>query len=330
VDQDAFASVHADQWDRLEQLTRRRRLTGAEADELLRLYQSASSHLSTLRSIAPETSVSATLSRRLARARTRLTGAPSNLREDVSRFFGADLPVAFYRIRWLTLAAGAAFTLIAVLYGWWAANNGDVLRALGGDERLQQLVQKDFVNYYSANPAASFAGQVWTNNAWIAAQCVALGVTGLYVPYQLYLNAQNVGLTGGIMFAYGKGDVFFSYILPHGLTELTAVFVAAAAGLRIFWAWVAPGALPRLESLAREGRALITVALGLALVLLASGLVEAFVTPSRLPVGIKLAIGAVLLACYWTYALVLGRRAYRAGYRGDLAEPDAGDRIAYS
>jgi uncharacterized membrane protein SpoIIM required for sporulation len=330
VDQDAFASVHADQWERLEQLTRRRRLSGAEADELLRLYQSASSHLSTLRSIAPESPLSATLSRRLARTRTRLTGGSSNLREDVSRFFGADLPVALYRIRWLTLVCGAVFTVIAVLYGYWAAGSGTVLRALGSDERLQQLVNEDFVNYYSANPAASFAGQVWTNNAWIAAQCVALGVTGLYVPFQLYLNAQNVGLTGGVMFAYGRGDVFFSYILPHGLMELTAVFVAAAAGLRIFWAWVAPGRLPRLESLAREGRSLITVALGLVLVLLVSAVVEAFVTPSPLPVGGKIAIGALVLAAYWTYVLLLGRRAFRAGHRGDLDERDAGDRIAYA
>ncbi|HEY8296134.1 MAG TPA: stage II sporulation protein M, partial [Micrococcaceae bacterium] len=133
MDLDAFAAVHQSQWDRLDVLARQRVLSGADADELLRLYQSASTHLSTVRSVAPEGALSAVLSIRLARARTRFTGARSNFMADVARFLVLTLPAAFYRLRWLTLAVGAAFALIAVLYGWWAADNPGVLRALGGD-----------------------------------------------------------------------------------------------------------------------------------------------------------------------------------------------------
>ena len=57
--------------------------------------------------------------------------------------------------------------------------------------------------------------------------------------------------------------MFFGLITPHGLLELTAVFVAAAAGLRLFWAWVDPGPRPALQALAQEGRALFTMAVGL-------------------------------------------------------------------
>jgi uncharacterized membrane protein SpoIIM required for sporulation len=328
VDLDAFAAVHQSQWDRLDALARRRRLSGTEADELLRLYQSASTHLSLLRSVAPEGVLSASLSARLARARTRFTGARSNFIEDLARFFVLALPAAFYRLRWLTLAVGAVFAVISILYGFWAAGNPEVLHALGSDDRLKQLVDQDFVNYYSENPAASFAGQVWTNNAWIAAQCVALGITGIFVPVMIYQNAQNVGLTGGVMFAYGRGDVFFSYILPHGMLELTAIFIAGAAGLRIFWSWISPGPHPRLVALAAEGRSLITVALGLVLVLLVSGLVEGFVTPSTLPVWAKITFGALVLAGYWAYVMTLGRAAFLIGERGDLESADAGANLA--
>jgi hypothetical protein len=120
-------------------------------------------------------------------------------------------------------------------------------------------------------------------------------------------------------------DVFFVYILPHGLMEMTAIFIASAAGLRIFWSWVSPGRLTRTASLAREGRSLITVALGLVLVLFISGLVEGFVTPSPLPDWLRLGIGVLVLAAYWVYTLVLGRRAYLAGERGDLGRFDAGE-----
>ena len=65
------------------------------------------------------------------------------------------------------------------------------------------------------------------------------------------------------MIGHGRGALFFGLILPHGLLELTAVFVAAGVGLRLFWAWVAPGPRTRAPALAQEGRAAAAVAIGL-------------------------------------------------------------------
>jgi uncharacterized membrane protein SpoIIM required for sporulation len=167
---------------------------------------------------------------------------------------------------------------------------------------------------------------VWTNNAWLAAQSIATGILGVYVPYILIQNAVNLGVAAGIFVHYGRSDVMFSYILPHGLLELTSLFVAAAAGLRIFWAWIAPGSRTRGQALAEEGRALFAIAVGVAISLFVSGLIEGFVTPSALPVWAKIAIGALALAAFLVYMLVVGRRAVLAGETGDLAESDAGAR----
>ncbi len=279
-----------------------------------------------MRSVAPESALTSSLSATLAQARTRFTGARSNVMEDVARFFAVSFPAALYRLRWVTLCCAVATCLISSLYAVWIGTNPDVLRALGSPDRLQKYVNEDFINYYSENPAASFAGMVWTNNAWISAQAVALGVTGIYVPYILFSNAMNVGVAAGQFAAVGKMDVFFSYILPHGMLELTAVFVACAAGLGIFWSVVSPGPRRRVQALADEGRSLITVALGLVPVLLVSGLIEAFVTPSPLPVWAKITIGGAALAAFLSYMVVVGGRAFRAGYRGDLGEGDAGYR----
>lgn len=238
---DAFSAVNGDKWSRLHLLAHKRRLNGAEADELLRLYQTTSAHLSLLRSLAPESGLSASLSATLAQARTRFTGARSNVMEDLARFFVIALPAALYRLRWLTLACGTVFCLVAGAYALWIGTSPEALRALASDATIKQYVEEDFVDYYSENPAASFAGAVWTNNAWISAQAVALGITGIWVPVILFSNAQGVGIAAGIFAAAGRPEVFFSYILPHGLMELTAVFIASAAGLRIFWAMVSPG-----------------------------------------------------------------------------------------
>jgi uncharacterized membrane protein SpoIIM required for sporulation len=326
VDLDAYAAAHRDEWDRLDELARKGRLSGAEADELIERYQTGASHLSAIKTTAGSTVVGDRLSVGLSRARLRFTGAGANVLRQVPLFFAAQLPAALYRIRWLTLAVAVVTAIIALLYGTWVVNDPQVLASFGSDDDLKQLVNEDFVNYYSDNPAASFTGQVWTNNAWIAAQCVAFGIAGVFVPYIVLSNAQNVGVTGGIMFAYDKGDVFFQYILPHGMLELTAVFVAAAAGLRIFWSWIAPGPRTRGQALAEDGRALFTVAIGLVFVLLVSGILEGFVTPQPWPWPVKIGIGALALAAFLAYLIVVGGRAVRAGETGDLGEFEAGAR----
>jgi uncharacterized membrane protein SpoIIM required for sporulation len=107
---------------------------------------------------------------------------------------------------------------------------------------------------------------------------------------------------------------------------LYAIFVAGAAGLRIFWSWVAPGARTRGQALAEDGRALMTVAVGLALALLVSGVIEGFVTRQDWPWPIKIGIGTVALAAFLAYQWILGRRAALAGETGDLAAFEAGAR----
>ncbi|HEV7185526.1 MAG TPA: stage II sporulation protein M [Leifsonia sp.] len=326
MDLDAYTAAHSADWDRLAQLAKLRRLDGREADELIDLYQSGATDLSAIKTLAGSTATGDRLSVALASARLRFTGAGANVFSQIPQFFVLQLPAALYRIRWIVLGVAVATIVVATLYAVWIAGNPAVLANFGQDAQLRKYVQHDFIDYYSNNPAASFSGQVWTNNAWIAAQAIAFGITGVYVPYVLLQNAIGVGTAAGVMFAYGRGDVMFSYILPHGLLELTSVFVAAAAGLRIFWSWIAPGARTRAQALAEDGRALFTVAIGCAISLFVSGLIEGFVTPSSLPVWAKIAIGVVALAAFLAYMLVLGGRAVRAGQTGDLGEYEAGSR----
>lgn len=325
MDLDAFTAVHGDEWAELEHLVGRRRLSGAEADRLVLLYQRTATHLSAVRSAAPDPVLVSRLSGLVGRARSRLTGAREPAWRDVVRFFGVSFPASLWRIRWWTAGVTAAFLVVSFATGAWVAGDPAVQATLGSDAEIRQLVETDFESYYSENPATSFAAQVWTNNAWIAAQCVAFGVTGVWVVWVLLQNAVNVGAVGGLMAANDRSDLFFGLILPHGLLELTAVFVAAAAGLKVFWAWVEPGPRTRSRALAEEGRALVTVAMGLVVVLLVSGIVEAFVTPSPLPTWARITIGALVLAAFLAYGGVLGRRAARSGETGDVRAEHAGD-----
>lgn len=330
MDLDAFSAVHGSTWARLDHLSRRGgRLDGAESDELVRLYQEVATHLSQVRSAAPDPSLISRLSDLLGRARAVIAGAHDPSWSDVTRFLAVTVPAAFYRVRWWTVGVMTGFVLVAVVAALNVVSSPEAQAALGTPAQLEQYAEEQFAQYYTDQPGTSFFAQVWTNNAWIAAQSVALGITGILPVLVLVQNAVAVGGAAAIMALHDGLGIFFQLILPHGLMELTAVFVAAGAGLKLFWAVVDPAGRPRARAVAEEGRALITVAIGLVGVLGVSGLVEGFVTPSTvLPWWLKIVIGAVVLAGYWLYVLVLGRRAVRDGETGDLRADHNADVVA--
>ena len=325
MDLDAYLLVHRAQWARLEELSSRRRLTGAEADELLDLYQRVSTHLSVVRSSSPDPGVVSYLSALLSRARGASAGARTSTWADLLGFFTRTFPAALYRTRWWWGTTALASVALAALVAWWSVNHPEVWTNRMTPAEIQAYVGTDFEHYYSEFPHGEFGTLVWVNNARVAALCIALGVLGLPVLYLLASNVVNVGVAAALMISHDRGGLFFGLILPHGLLELTAVFVAGGVGLRLFWSWVEPGAKSRVESFAHEGRTAIAVALGLVAVLLVSGFIEGFVTPSGLPTWARIAIGVIVESLFLAYVFVVGRAAVRGGATGDVMARDAGD-----
>jgi uncharacterized membrane protein SpoIIM required for sporulation len=328
VDVDAFVLTHRRTWDRLDQLIKRRRsLSGAEVDELVELYQRVSTHLSMLRSastIGSDSLLVGRLSSLIARARSAVTGAHAPLSGTFVRFWTVSFPVVAYRTwRWWLATAVVFFGVVAVI-ACWVAGNPEVQSAIGTPSDIDELVNHNVESYYSEHPAAAFALQVWVNNSWVTAQCIAFSVLlGLPIPFVLFQNAANLGLIAGLMFQAGKGGILLGLLAPHGLLELTAVFLAGATGMRLGWSVISPGDRPRGQVLAEQGRAVVSVAVGLVGVLLVSGLIEALVTPSSLPTFVRVGIGIVAEVAFLSYIGYFGRRAAKAGETGDVDDaPD--------
>lgn len=320
MDVDAFVAAHNAEWRRLEQLVNRgtRKMSGEEIDELVELYQRAATHLSVVRSASPEPALIGRLSSLVARARAAVTGAQAPNWSYAARFFTVSFPAAAYRMRrwWLTSAVLA--NLVSVGLAIWVARHPDVQASIASPESIKQLVQHDFANYYTEHAAGAFAFQVWINNVWVSAQALTLGILlGIPTLWVLWNNQVNLGVTAGLMFASGKGGIFFGLILPHGLLELTAVYLASAAGLRLGWTIIDPGPRRRAQALAEEGRAAMSVALGLIVVLAVSGGIEGFVTGHVHTTWLRIAIGVIAETAFLTYIIVLGRRATAEGDTGD-------------
>ena len=320
MDIDALSAARAKRWTRLSSLSKGRALTGAEADELTRLYRQTAGDLSAVQSTAPEPGLVTRLSLMLAGARVWMTGSHTPSLADLGRFVSRELPAALYRVRWWAVACAAAFVLVAVVTAVYTLHSPAALDLVGDAETRATIAQYEFESYYSEYDSASFAAEVWTNNWWVAAQCLIFGWFGGIIPikFVLYNNAVNVGVIAAIMAEHGMLDIFFQLICPHGLLELSAVIVAAAVGIRLFWTILVPGPRTRERALAEEGRAAVTITLALAVVLFVSGLIEGFITPSGLPWVVKDAIGVVVFAGFWAYMFIAGRAAVHEGATGDV------------
>ncbi|GGO88041.1 stage II sporulation protein M [Wenjunlia tyrosinilytica] len=332
MDLDVFVAAHRAEWDRLDALLRRRgrRLSGEETDELVTLYQRTATHLSLVQSSAPDPALVGRLTTLVARARSAVTGARTAGWRDVAHFFASAFPAAVYRSRRWWVPTALLSTALAAVIGWWIAAHPEVQATIAAPDDLRSLTRPGggYETYYSSHPAGSFAAQVWTNNAQAAAICLVFGAfLGIPVLWVLFQNVVNLGVGIGLMGSVGRIDTFLGLILPHGLLELTAVFVAAGTGLRLGWTVIDPGPRTRRAALAEEGRAAIGMAIGLALVLLVSGVIEAFVTPSPLPTWARIGIGVLVEGLFLVYVFVLGRRQARSGETGDVERLDRGDQL---
>lgn len=323
---DAFIAANRQRWDRLDALAaaaRRdpRSLSPAELDELVELHLRVSSQLSFARTHLGDSDLTAALSRRVARSASVVHGTRPRTWRTVVHGLTRTFPAAVWHARLpiavSTLVFVASFAVIAV----WLATSPEAVAASAPEEVRRAYIEEDFEAYYSSEPGTAFAARVFTNNAAVGAMAFGMGVLwGLPTIYVLVLNGVNVGLAAGLFHAAGDAVTFWTLILPHGMLELTAVFIAGGAGLRLGWAALAPGDRTRSEALAEEGRRAVVIVLGLVVVFLVAGLLEGYVTAAPWPTWARVGTGAVVWAAFTGWVIVAGRQAAADGLTGALGE----------
>jgi uncharacterized membrane protein SpoIIM required for sporulation len=130
-------------------------------------------------------------------------------------------------------------------------------------------------------------------------------LAGLGTALVLVFNGVQLGAVAAVFANYQANLLFWSFVLPHGIIELTAICIAGGAGLWLGSAFLLPGRMTRREALVVRGREAVSLIGGTAVMLVVAGLIEGFISPSDLPSGVKLGAAAltlVLLAMYLGFA----------------------------
>ena len=167
MDLDAYVLAHAHEWQRLEQLVHRGRLQGPESDELVDLYAQVATHLSVVRTSAPDPSLVGHLSSLLAKARNKAVGTRVSSWRGFASFFTERFPAALYRLRWWWLGTLVANVVVTAVMMLWLLDHPNVEQSMLSPEEIDQLVNHDIEDYYSTYAASHFALQVWINNSWV-------------------------------------------------------------------------------------------------------------------------------------------------------------------
>lgn len=147
------------------------------------------------------------------------------------------------------------------------------------------------------------------NNIGIAFQTFASGLLlGLGSLFFLLFNGLTIGAVAGHLTRIGHGEPFWSFVIGHGSFELTAIALAGAAGLKLGWALLVPGRLPRGEALRLAASQAVRLIGGVVVFLLLAAFVEAYWSSMTL-VGpqVKYLVGAALWLLVLAYLLLAGR-----------------------
>jgi uncharacterized membrane protein SpoIIM required for sporulation len=328
VDIDRFLLANEATWRRLDALTRKAgrsagRLPAHELDELVSLYQRAGTHLSYARTAFREPGLESRLSRLVAAAGGVVYGSRPRTLRAAGRFFTRTFPAALWHVRPFLVAAALLMFVPAAVVAVHLSGDRAALDALASPAERAAFRQAG-TDYYSEQPSAQFASQVFTNNVRVALLAFSAGILlCLASAYVLVLNGTNIGQFVAVFVDAGRGVELFGLLVPHGVIELSAVVVAGGAGLRPGGTIIEPGDRRRAQALAEEGRRSVAIVMGAAAMLLVAGIIEGFVTGSALPTPIRIGLGAAVGIAFWVYAWAFGRRVAAEGRTGAIGEADA-------
>jgi uncharacterized membrane protein SpoIIM required for sporulation len=152
------------------------------------------------------------------------------------------------------------------------------------------------------------AGFYIQHNTGIGLKCFAGGllvVPGLFITL---FNAAHLGAAFGYMARpeVTEGQNFFHFVTAHGPFELTAIVLSAGSGLRLGVGWLVPGRLTRLASLRKTAVDSMPLMGAAMCMFFFAALIEAFISPSGLPYGLKATVAVLSSGLLMFYFVILG------------------------
>lgn len=313
---DRFIEKHKTAWQRLEELLKLldgsslRRLHREEVRELGRIYRRTASDLAIARAESRDPRLINYLNSLVIRAHGRIYQADAQGSARVKEFFARDFPQTFRRTWRYTAVSFSVFALFSVIGFMGTRYDPEFSELVGVPPAFREGFIETKTHWWeNLNEANQIgASAIATNNIQVTIYTFAFGALfGVGTLFYLAYNGANIASVLALTYRAGFGNELVTFMVGHGVIELSCIFIAGGAGLLIGSALVMPGDLSRADALKSRGKEAVRLMMGVAVLLVVAGIIEGFVSPAPISPKIKFSIAAITGLALYSYLLIVGR-----------------------
>jgi uncharacterized membrane protein SpoIIM required for sporulation len=315
VPPDRFITQRKNAWQRLEDLLQLldtaslKRLRREEVRELGRIYRRTASDLAIARAESRDPRLINYLNSLVIRAHGRIYRADAQGGKRIRHFFTHEFPQTFRRNWRYTLLSFSIFTIFAVFSFLGTHYDPEFSELVGVDPAFRELYIETKTPWWEQlnDSNQEGASMIMTHNIQVTIYTFALGATcGLGTAFYLAFNGANIASVLALTYRAGFGNDLVTFMVGHGVIELSCIFFAGAAGLLIGSAIIMPGNLTRSDALRTRGMEAVRLMMGVAVLLVVAGSIEGFISPALIDPRIKYGIAALTGVTLYSYLLLVG------------------------
>lgn len=314
---DEFYQSRKQEWELLSTLLERaqkdvKRLSSPDVERLASLYRAASSDLALAKRDFPRHRLTQYLNQLVARTHAVLYQGESLAWKGLVDFALRGFPRLFRETFIFTFAAFLLCMVPALTAGFTAARSPEAATWLLPAE-VQDLIpiveNKQLWIDIPVEDRPYTSSFIMQNNIRVSFLAFASGVSGgLLTIWLLVENGLILGGLLGLTTYYGIGFDLATFVIGHGVIELSVIFMAGGSGLMLGWALIRPGLMRRRDALALAARKAVMLLSGAVPWLIVAGTIEGFISPSEtIPWFVKWSVGILSGTLMYLYLFFAGR-----------------------
>ncbi|QTL98314.1 stage II sporulation protein M [Iocasia frigidifontis] len=301
-----FIKKYSATWEKLESLSSIinkkgvKSLSSKQVKDFLNIFKQCSHHLAYTRTHYPNSNIVSYLNNLVSKGHSHVYTVKKSSFRNFKNYIFSGFPELLKKNRIYLLGSLGFFTLGIII---------SFLFVLYKPEQAYLFLPGDLVESIKANKLGGgewnyplMSSYIMINNITVALRAFVLGITlGLGTIYVLFFNGTMLGALTALVYLYADPIKYWSLILPHGIIELSAIFISGAAGLIIAKSILLPGKYSRKHALIAASKQAVSLVIGVVFMLIIAGIIEGFFTPLDISNHLKLlfaAITAIILSIY--------------------------------
>ena len=288
------------------------RLSEVQVRDLARLYRATTSDLALAKRDFPRSEITAYLNQLVARAHAVVYRSEPLALKSLWQFATTGFPRLFRETWIFTFIAALFFIIPAIASGISVYTQPETVRLLlpaSAQPLITTVEDKKLWIDIPVEERPYTSAFIMQNNIRVSFLAFASGLTaGLLTLWVLFFNGLMLGSLTGLTSFHGIGFELWTFVIGHGVIELSIIFIAGGSGLMLGWAILKPGLLRRRDALAQAARKAVYLLLGAVPWLVVAGTIEGFISPNEdIAIPVKWITGIVSGIFLYSYLLMAGR-----------------------